>query len=331
MSCYHPITGYDFGLKSNGKKDIRWSKNYSDKPCIGEVKIPCGKCIGCRLQYSRIWADRMIMELQDHDSAYFLTLTYDDSFINSSPYGEVRRFYTDSDTGEAKLSLSLCKSHLQNFWKSLRQEFHNDHIRYFACGEYGSKTKRPHYHAIVYGLHLDDLQFYKRSNLNDVYFNSPRLDKVWKKGFVVVGQVTWNSCAYVARYVVKKAQSEVSNMYSEFNMIPEFVVMSRRPGIGKNYYVNHKYDFIDFGETYESDGKRSLRFQMPRYFESIMELENPEELKKYKDMKSYIGKTVLDSKLSITDLSERQLLEVEENAKIASTKALVREIYLKYN
>lgn len=326
VSCFHPITAYNYGMKDNGKSDIRFKNTCDDKPLLGELKLPCGRCIGCRLQYSRLWADRLVMELQNHDSAYFITLTYSDEYINNSDDGTVRRFYSDPETGEAKLSLSLCKADLQKFWKRLRKEFPDDHIRYFACGEYGDHTKRPHYHAIIYGLHLDDLKFYKMSSLQDKYYNSPRLEKVWNKGFVVVGDVTWKSCAYTARYVVKKALGNTADSYGVFNMSPEFVCMSRRPGIGKEFYNEHKYDFVNFGESFVSDGKGSIRLKMPRYFESMLEIEEPEVYESYKDSRCLVGKAILQAKLSMTDLSENEYNKVEEDAKLYSTKALKREI-----
>ena len=127
------------------------------------IQIPCGKCIGCRLEYSRQWANRCMLELQYHDSAYFVTLTYNEEHVpRTGLHGE----------------MSLRKRDFQLFMKRLRKKYSDDRIRFYAAGEYGTTTQRPHYHAILFGLHLDDLQVYKSKD-SYKYFTSPGLQRVW--------------------------------------------------------------------------------------------------------------------------------------------------------
>ena len=190
--------------------DVPEISAYAEKTWLDWVEIPCGKCEGCRIARSREWANRCMMELEYHDSAYFLTLTYDEEHVP-------RHWYADPETGEAMQSLSLEKRHMQLFWKRLRKAFPDDHIRYFMCGEYGSTTFRPHYHAIVFGLHLHDLvpvQDIQRGDVGYRYYYSEALQKAWSVveqkgeydtprirkpiGYVLVGQVNWETCAYVA-------------------------------------------------------------------------------------------------------------------------------------
>ena len=104
-----------------------------------------------------------MLELQYHDSAYFVTLTYDDFHIPKA-------YYPDPETGEVHTSYTLCKRDFQLWMKRLRKKFSDDKIRFFACGEYGGQTKRPHYHAIVFGLHLNDLVKYKTVKEGDSYY-----------------------------------------------------------------------------------------------------------------------------------------------------------------
>lgn len=335
MSCFHPLIAFDFGLKENGKKDLVFASGRDvtvwqlpdGRVSNKRVELPCGQCIGCRLQYSRMWADRCMMELNYHDSAYFLTLTYSDEYLNDGRQdGCTRRYYPDPETGEAKLSLSLYKPDLQKFWKRLRKAFPDDHIRYYACGEYGDRTKRPHYHAIVYGLHLDDLQFYKSSGLKDVYYNSPSLSKLWPYGYVVVGHVSWQSCAYVARYVVKKVKGAGKDFYDAFNLTPEFVVMSRKPGIGSAYFDDCAADFFNFGETYISTDKGGLRCKTPRYFKKKMELIDAVKFNDIRELNIKAGKMSTEAKIQLTDLTLEELRAVEEAAVLERSKALKREL-----
>ena len=168
---------------------------FSPPTNIGEyrcIHVPCGQCLGCRLDYSRMWAVRCYHESQLHDKNMFITLTYDDEHV---PWSAV--------TGEQ----TLVKKDLQLFWKRLRKHFDKlgIKIRYYGAGEYGDYTNRPHYHAIVFGCDMDDKQLYKLSELGFPYYVSDTLDKIWEKGQCLVADVSVDTCAYVARYVVKES------------------------------------------------------------------------------------------------------------------------------
>lgn len=341
MACSHPLKAWVMDYDSNGKKVLLWqSKRFDFKPpsqYIEALEIPCGQCVSCRLQYSRMWADRCMMELEDHDSAYFVTLTYSDEYINSDR-SEVKKYYSDESTGEAKMSLSLIKSDLQKFFKRLRQLCPEDHIRYYACGEYGDRTLRPHYHCIIFGLHLTDLKYYKTSGLKDVYYNSDVVSLAWSDagkngrdrripiGYAVIGAVTWETCAYTARYVLKKAKGKTADSYKKFNMEPEFVVMSRKPAIGASFMQRHSQDFIDFGEVYLSTDRGSQTARAPRYFNQRLQESDPELYAELRARRMAAGVAATENKLQLTDLCIEDLREVEENALIMRSKALKREL-----
>lgn len=284
MSCYHPllmlpryVDGGRFGFqraKTKNGKDAYVIVKDSEleyetlKNWPGAFLAPCGHCLGCQLDYSRTWADRLLMELQYHDSAYFVTLTYDDD--------HVPRVVADyKDDGTPIEHLSLVKRDAQLWMKRLRKQFSNDKIRFFLAGEYGSKTFRPHYHAIVFGLHLGDLQLLKKSALGDDYYVSPRLSRTWPNGFSMVAAVTWQSCAYVTRYVTKKVGTGKRFDYEHAGIEPPFSLMSNRPGLGLQYYLDHP-EMMETGETYISteDGSRTVK--APRYFYKHLERDNPE-------------------------------------------------------
>ena len=134
------------------------------------------------------------------------------------------------------------KRDFQLLMKRIRFKFSDDKIRFFMSGEYGSQTFRPHYHAILFGLHLDDLKPYKtvkEAGEYYTYYNSESLQECWPYGYVVVGEVTWESCAYTARYVMKKLKGKEAKFYEEHNIQPEFTLMSRKPGIARRYYDEH--------------------------------------------------------------------------------------------
>lgn len=287
------------------------------------VTIPCGKCIGCRLEYSRQWANRCMLELSYHKSSYFLTLTYNDSHLPISSF-------VDEDTGEILESATLLKRDFQLFMKRLRKKFGSG-LRYYMCGEYGSKTFRPHYHVIIFGLELNDLEFYKRSPNGDNYYISKSVNDCWSIrdsngnldpiGHVIIGNVTWESCAYTARYVMKKASGVYKKVYTDLNILPEFVLMSRRPGIGYYYFLDNKdtlynYDFINI-----STEKTGLKFRPPKYFDKLAERFDI-DLDFVKENRKSRSENYIKLKLAQTDLSYLDLLKVEENNLYSRIKSL---------
>lgn len=339
LPCYHPLYAVQIGTKDNGKADLKFLQyrpHELDKtvewhgrsyPRSALVPLPCGQCIGCRIDYSRQWANRCMMELEYHDSAYFVTLTYDDDHLPMSEY-------IDPDTGELLPSLTLRKRDFQLFMKRLRKAFPQDHIRFFMCGEYGSQTFRPHYHAIIYGLHLDDLTVYKtvrEAGELYTYYNSPSLQKVWSDsdgvpiGFAVVGEVTWNSCSYVARYVMKKQKGSGAEAYRTFNIVPEFTLMSRKPGIAKQYYDDHS-DLYDYDKINISTPKGGRAFRPPRYFDKLYDLDAPECMQSIKDRRKAAAVSSQAAKLQHTTLRDFQLREVEESNFESKLKSLRREL-----
>lgn len=326
ISCKHPLTAVDLGFQVNGKKNIKIINIFeADKyPKDKIIKLPCGQCVDCRLEYSRQWANRCMLELQYHDSSYFVTLTYDDAHVPKS-------YYSDPETGEAFESLTLQKRDFQLFMKRLRKKFSDQKIRFFMAGEYGDETKRPHYHAILFGLHLDDLQHYKKSQLGFSYFNSPSLSEVWSDndgnpiGHVVIAPVTWETCAYTARYVMKKLNGDLSQFYSDFNLQPEFTLMSRKPGIARQYYDDHP-DLYQYDKINLKTEKGGRTFKPPRYYDKLYSEDNPEEMQRIKDIRKEMATEAEKAKLQRTSLFAEELLEVEEQNQIARLKSLRRNL-----
>lgn len=225
--------------------------------------VPCGKCPSCRCDYSREWSNRMILELADHDKAIFLTLTYNNENLPISDQG----FPT------------LSKRDIQLFLKRLRKKFSDNKIRFYLAGEYGSKTHRPHYHAIIYGIGIDsfsDTYFRGTNEIGQAFYSSKTLESIWGNGFVLYSEVTWRTCNYVARYVLKK-QQQVED--SDGVCCLPFNLSSRKPGIG----MNHASSLLDSGHTvFSVDGKDGIHdIPIPR---SIIKRLKEADIDKYNEL-----------------------------------------------
>lgn len=181
---------------------------------INGIVVPCGQCLACRINKRRIWTTRLMLESFFHDKASFVTLTYADEEL---PY-------------DLEGNATLCKRDVQLFIKRLRKQFGSG-IRYYAVGEYGEKSHRPHYHLIVFGLSPFDLDtdwllFKGQSGRFLREHRDTRLSRLWLHGLVHVGECTRDSIQYVAGYVLKKFVKRGDSQQREFSL------MSRRPGIG---------------------------------------------------------------------------------------------------
>lgn len=195
------------------------------------VTVSCGKCIECLSARSNEWAFRLMIEKADHKQSCFVTLTY-----RESPG-------------------SVSKRDFQLFMKRLRDRIAPTKVRYFACGEYGSKG-RPHYHAVIFGWRPSDMQYFYSSSGNPLYL-SHELEKLWPLGFVTVGDLSLSSCKYVAKYLQKLRDPPPG-------CDPPFVLMSTHPGIG---YNGIKADSVRTDKVYVEGKSRIL----PRYFLKVLD------------------------------------------------------------
>lgn len=194
-------------------------------------EMPCGRCLHCKIQKSREWSMRLIHELKYYDSSSFITLTYNEEHLPDD--------------------LSLNKRDLQLFWKSLRKEIQPRKIKYFACGEYGEKYKRPHYHAILFGLSPKDKKI---------------IDDCWKKGFTYVGTVTYDSCRYVCDYVLKKYNGEKEVEEYGDKQSP-YKTCSQ--GLGLRFALDNRLSWREDPVT----TVRGVPCGLPRYYRKKLEIE----------------------------------------------------------
>lgn len=333
MACYHPLRGLVLGQTENGKKNIKILPNSDfsfEVPDAEYINIPCGKCIGCRLDYSRQWADRCMLETQYHSANSFITLTYNDSHL--PPCNPIFDIETGEQIGYGDIH-PLVKKDFQDFMKRLRKkiatEYGNDvKIRYYACGEYGSKSKRPHFHAIIFGFDFSDDRILHKTNFRgDKYYVSEFLDSCWRDdkkqsiGFSYVANVEWDCCAYVARYVAKKIFKD-NDLYYKNNVPTEFTLMSRKPGIARQYYEDHKLDILNNQRIYLGSDKGSKQIRPPKYYDRLFDIDYPDEMEKVREKRSQIAKNNAKISLEHTSKDFLGMLEDKETNHIARTKIL---------
>jgi hypothetical protein len=256
-----------FDVNASGKRSITFDKKRGlpHEP----LEIPCGQCIGCRLEYSRQWAIRLMHEKRMHQESCFLTLTYKDENLPQHN--------------------SLNKKHFQDFMKKLRFWLDHKKIRFFHCGEYGENFGRPHYHAILFGHEFSDKQHLFTTDRGDKVYTSKQLDDKWTHGLCTLGDVTFESCAYVARYVTKKVTGKkATHHYNEIDYqtgeilterSPEYVTMSRRPGIGKSWLEKYTTDVFPHDEVII----RGMAVKPPKYYSNLFEKFHPDEFAKIKE------------------------------------------------
>ena len=209
MSCYKPVAAFrSREPNSEGKYPVFWHRPTVDYKC---VQIPCGKCDGCKLDKARDWAMRCVHEASLYDDNCFITLTFDDKYLRADK--------------------SLHKPDFQKFMKRLRKRVGK--VRFYHCGEYGDKLERPHHHACLFGYNFPDKVLWTiRDNVK--LYRSEILSELWPFGYSTIGDVTFESAAYVARYCMKKINGDKADAYYA-GRVPEYTTMSRRPGIGLDW------------------------------------------------------------------------------------------------
>lgn len=362
MSCKHPLKAWQVGFHESGKPkylitsynvNYLWKSQYmktweqvfdeyppvevvnsmrshGDKFKTDFIEIPCGHCISCRLKQSRDWANRCMLEAQEHESNYFVTLTYNDENLPEP------NLIIDEITGECIESPvnPLKKRDVQLFMKRLRKAVAPDKIRFYGCGEYGSESMRPHYHLILFGLKLDDLEVIGKNALGHNYYVSKTIEECWYNentreslGFHTVATVSWETCAYTARYCTKKLNGSSSQVYEFYNYPPEFSLCSRKPGIARNYYDSKCKEIYSTDELIIPRGTdKSILAKPPKYFDRLFDIEYPEEYNVVREQRRKIAEENNKNKMSLTSLSYLEQLQVEEDNLVARLKSLQRNL-----
>lgn len=301
MPCYSPLKGWMSRYPNKNGKHYVIFKPGPSADALRPQEVPCGQCIGCRLEKSRQWAMRCVHEAQMHDDNCFITLTYDDE--NLPELG------------------TLVKKDFQDFMKRLRRKvciysidengdkYCENPISYYMCGEYGEKNKRPHYHACLFGFDFTDRSLHSVRGDIKVY-TSDLLNDRWGLGYATVGELTFESAAYTARYCTKKVTGQRADLhYLDFDIntgelyaarLPEYNDMSRGRPIGRGWRDRFRSDLEKDFITL-----RGVKMKPPKYYDRCLEREDPERLEHIKSVRK-------DNALKHMDNNTPERLRVRE-------------------
>jgi hypothetical protein len=257
VACFSPLSAWQ-----TDSGDIVFVERGSIRRAL---QLACGQCIGCRLERSRQWAVRCLHESQLYEQNCFITLTYDDKhFLPSLVYKD-----------------------FQDFMKRFRERFSCFDVvtwrwvpRFFMCGEYGEQFGRPHFHACIFGYDFPDKVLYRTLGSGFKLYRSDLLASLWDVGYSSVGAVSFESAAYVARYICKKVTGpRAVKHYSRvdagtgecFSVVPEFTHMSLKPGIGRGWIER----YLD--EVYDNDYVviNGMKCRPPKYYDSYLKEVRP--------------------------------------------------------
>ena len=256
--------------------------------------IPCGKCLACRISHANDWATRCILESRQYKNNCFITLSYNPENLPKNG--------------------TLAKRDVQLFMKRLREAHPETKIRYFLCGEYGDKTLRAHYHIGMFNYKPKDLKFRKFNNCQQPLYTTKEIAEIWGKGFIIIGDLTVESAGYIARYTQKKIYNKHDEIIKTLGREKEFILTSRRPGIGLNI-INDKKEFKKIKENFGIFIKQNDTVKLKNIPREIRE--------KWKEIDAleYYNKAE----------ENRQAMKKEWNRKLKETGMTDREYTLKLN
>jgi len=280
MPCYSPLKGY---LCQDG---FRMSPKGDCKP----QTVPCGQCVGCRLERSRQWAVRCKHEADGWKRNCFITLTYNKENLpknGSLVYEEFQMF------------MKRFRKRFSGYQPSAGKQFDDISvldrlspfpyteviwpIRFYMCGEYGEQFGRPHFHACIFNFDFMDKYLWETTDAGSKIFRSKVLEELWPYGYSSIGDLTFSSAAYVARYIMKKITGKAADAHyetvDEYGVVtwrkPEFNKMSLKPGIGFRWfqkYWNDVYKFDKDGDCVkDSVTVNGRQAKPPRYYDRLLE------------------------------------------------------------
>jgi len=282
MPCFHPMPAVR--MSDGSVKFISRNK----KGVEGDLSLPCGQCVGCRLERSRQWAMRCVHESSLHEANAFITLTYSDEYLPPSR--------------------SLVYSDFQKFMKRLRKRT-GAKVSFYVGGEYGELEMRPHFHACLFGYDFPDKKHFKKSASGESLYTSALLESLWPFGLCSVGSVTFQSAAYIARYCMKKVNGDAAKSHYEFvdengeihDRLPEFNHMSLKPAIGKRWLEKFQTDV--FPRDYVVIN--GVKTKPPKYYDRLFSKDNELSFQEIVAQREY------DAELNLADNSYERLFVKE--------------------
>lgn len=321
---------------------LNFSPNYIDY-CLNKMNttgskyryetIPCGHCYACQLNYSSEWATRLTYECKKYDHNYFVTLTFNDYWLPVNEkiiIGDVIYEYPE-DVDKAVLwnEGTVWEPYMQKFLHDLRQYLqrtkNHTGLKYFYCMEYGEKTHRPHAHIILMNCPLDIKQFYNffQDENYKMHWKSPEIEKIWKYGIIDIAEAEWSSCAYVARYCMKKLHTKNVYEYAKEGKLPEFVRMSRN--IGRDYYEHNKFKIYEYDEVIMKTVKGNTgAFKPPKAWDKLFKKEYPELWDDIRRSRKEASERSRKLQKELSDYTDSVKLQMNYEAVVTKTKMLPR-------
>lgn len=275
--------------------------------------VACGKCLQCRLQRKAVWSLRCLHELESHENAMFVTLTYNDEnlpmYADKNEVVRLKEIHKLAGRfNKMCIDGTLAKRDLQLFMKRLRKSLGDRKIRYFACGEYGMEGERPHYHLIIFGMNnlSDDDKLLVMSAWPYCNWNKNAI----RKGSF--GLAEKESIEYTAKYILKKYDGvKADDEYKDKSRCEPFKVGSL--GIGRDYVDTHSNTLIDKGYTTVNGVKRSL----PRYYKKRLSMNIDDLKEKALDREKNLVKKIIGVDISRDEAYKS--LNVESIMKLEKT------------
>lgn len=319
MACFKPLEAYRtsrcIDIKS-GKPKILFKAPHH-WPGYETLYLPCGQCTGCRHDRASARALRCMHEASMHEDNCFITLTFDDKHLdkknslNKSDFQNfikrLRKFLSDD--------IAIRKFCKESGWKDEALEsavkyLHKRKILYYHAGEYGEENQRPHHHAILFNFDFIDKEPIGLNALgsHNVY-NSKLLDKLWQnQGFTQIGSVTYESCAYVARYCLKKITGPTAPDHYQ-GRVPEYNTMSLKPAIGQTWYDKFKSDLFPADKAVTPNGNE---ISVPSFYRKKFEIDDPVKYAELKAIRLEKAKNNPDNKperLKAREVIKKQQLD----------------------
>lgn len=296
MACYHPLKAY------RTPTGVVFSE-LSRHDIIGNLELPCGQCIGCRMRRASDWELRCLHEASLWPANCFVTLTY-------AP-------------GSLPPDASLVHRDFQLFMKRLRKHFRGRVVRFYMCGEYGPLNLRPHFHACLFNVSFDDLVPAGKSGAGVVFFDSPTLSRLWSFGRVSVQDLTPETASYCARYIMKKvlgpSAKEAYDRVDDDGVVtsrrPEYSAMSLKPGIGAGWFDRYRRDTFPHDFVIASGVKR----RPPKYYDKLLKRVDQVEREDVGFAREARGR------LTVAD-STPERLQVRETVHLARVSKLARNL-----
>lgn len=319
---YHPIDGNK--TEKNLKRLNRISFQYHEG--WTRIELPCGECPACKLAKANEWATRIECESKTwNNKGIFVTLTYNNKNLPTTEQGNMTLQKRDIQLFKKRLRKYI-KKHNEAYkeWENPKNGKIEKPIRTFECGEYGPTNGRPHYHQIIFNWAPKDLKLKQTSKDGYPLYTSKTLQKIWGKGFVIIGTISYESASYVARYTMKKnglAKTkreyydavEIDKETGELIMKtkyrtkkgiiePEFITMSTAPGIGYNYFIEN-IETIKKNNGILIKVKNSVKLRkIPRYFRKVMERFDWEKYEKWKYNYQILQKEKIEQQIKCYNL-----------------------------